>query len=247
MEKELISIIMPVYNAEKYLDRAINSVINQTYTNWELICINDASTDGSLKILEKYKSHKIKVESLPKNSGTATARNLALKMAKGRFIAFLDADDYYHEKKLEKQIEFMKSNNYAFTFTSYAFVKKSGAIKNVNVPKELDYKNYIKNTLLTTVGVMIDTEKINKNSLNMENYKLAEDTRTWIKILKQGEIAYGLNEVLAYYTQNPTSKSYNKIKAACAVWKVYRNELPAIKVLWYFSCYAVNAIKKRFI
>ena len=245
MEKELISIIMPVYNAEKYLDRAINSVINQTYTNWELICINDASTDGSLKILEKYKSHKIKVESLPKNLGTATARNLALKIAKGRFIAFLDADDYYHKKKLEKQIEFMKSNNYAFTFTGYAFVYENGFEKKVRVPKRLHYKDYLKNTILNPIGVIIDTEKINKSLLVMENCDLAEDTRTWIKILKQEETAYGINEVLAYYTQSSYSKSHNKIKAAMAVWKIYKKELPIIKASYYFGCYAINAIKKR--
>lgn len=245
MENELISIIMPVYNEEKYLKRAINSVISQTYTNWELICVNDASTDNSLKILKEYEAEKIKVYSLNKNSGTAVARNFALTKAKGRYIAYLDADDYYCNTKIEKQIKFMQNNNYAFTFTAYAFVNEKGKEKIVNVPKALDYKNYLKNTKLTTIGIMIDTRKINKQLLQMPNYKLAEDTKTWLKILKKGYIAYGLNEVLAYYTQWKGSKSNNKIKTAQATWKIYKEEMPLIKSMYYFICYAINALIKR--
>ena len=143
MKDELISIIMPVYNSEKYLERAIESIINQTYTNWELICINDASTDGSLEILKKYINEKIKVKSLDKNSGTAIARNEALKMAQGRYITYLDSDDYYDSKKLEKQIKFMIENNYAFTFTAYAFVNKVGKVTRITIPHKLTYNNSI--------------------------------------------------------------------------------------------------------
>lgn len=245
MKDELISIIMPVYNSEKYLERAIESIINQTYTNWELICINDASTDGSLEILKKYINEKIKVKSLDKNSGTAIARNEALKMAQGRYITYLDSDDYYDSKKLEKQIKFMIENNYAFTFTAYAFVNKVGKVTRITIPHKLTYKEYMKNTKLTTNAIMIDTKKINKNNLYMENLKIAEDTKTWLKILKQGEIAYGLNEILTYYMQWKNSKSKNKIKSANAVWKIYTKEVGTSKAIYYFTCYAVNAIKKR--
>lgn len=242
---ELITIIMPVYNSEKYLERAIKSVINQTYKNWELICINDASTDNSLQILKKYESNKIKIKSLKKNSGTAIARNEALKIANGRFIAYLDADDYYNCKKLEKQIKFMKINNYAFTCTSYSFINENGETKQIRIPQKLTYKEYMKNTRLIPTAIMIDTEKIKKSNLYMENLKIAEDTKTWLKILKNGEIVYGLKENLAYYMQWENSKSKNKIKAANAVWKIYKGEVGRIKAIYYFIWYAFNASKKR--
>ena len=246
MNEELVSVIMPVFNDEQYLEEAIQSMKKQTYTNWELICINDASEDNSLNILAKNKSDKIKIISMQKNSGSALARNEGIKIAKGRFIAYLDADDNYNENKLKKQVEFMQKNNYAITYTDYAFVYKNGKIKNVKVPKELTYTKYLKNTMITSVGVMIDTNKINKQNLYMENRKLAEDTKTWVKILKHGVTAYGLNEVLGYYRQGKNSKSNNKLKAAKAMWEIYKEEnIPIIKSCYYFLCYSYNAIKKR--
>lgn len=243
--EELITVIMPVYNSEKYLERAIKSVINQTYKKWELICVNDASTDNSLQILKKYESDKIKVKSLEKNSGTAIARNEALKLAKGRYITYLDSDDYYDYRKLEKQIKFMQHNDYAFTCTSYSFINEDGKTKQIIIPQKLTYKEYMKNTRLIPTAIMIDTEKIEKNKLYMENIKIAEDTKTWLRILKKGEIVYGLRENLAYYMQWENSKSRNKIKAAKAVWEIYKEEVGRIKAVYYFGWYAFNACKKR--
>lgn len=246
MRNDLVSIIMPIYNEEKYLEEAINSVKEQTYTNWELICIDDASTDNSHEILEQNKMEKIKIISMKENYGSAIARNEGIKLAKGRFIAYLDADDYYDKNKLKKQIEFMKSNNYAITYTGYAFIYQNKKIKKVRVPKKLNYTKYLKNTMITSLGIMIDTKKIDKRKIYMEDRKLAEDTKTWIKILKQGEIAYGLNEILGYYRQGKNSKSNNKIKASKEVWKIYKEEkIPIIRALYYFTCYSFNAIRKR--
>ena len=125
MNNELVTIIMPIYNEEKYLQEAIQSIVEQTYVNWELICINDASTDQSLELLNQYKSDKIKIISLQKNSGSAIARNEGIKQAKGRYIAYLDGDDYYHKNKLEKQLTFMQKNQYAITYTGYAFFNEN--------------------------------------------------------------------------------------------------------------------------
>lgn len=246
MKDELVSIIMPIYNEEKYLEQAIKSVKKQTYENWELICIDDGSTDNTMEILNKHKSDKIKIIKLSQNSGTNNARNKGLDIAKGRYIACLDADDYYHKEKLKKQIEFMQNNNYGMTYTDYAMVYEDNKIKHVKVPEKLDYIEYMKNTMIATSGIMIDTNKIAKQNLYMENLVLAEDTKTWLKILKTGHVAYGLNEELGFYRQRKNSKSHNKIKASKAVWDIYMNEeIPKIKAIYYFLCYAFNAIKKR--
>lgn len=246
MNNELVTIIMPIYNEEKYLQEAIQSIVEQTYVNWELICINDASTDQSLELLNQYKSDKIKIISLQKNSGSAIARNEGIKQAKGRYIAYLDGDDYYHKNKLEKQLTFMQKNQYAITYTGYAFFNENKKIKHVKVPTKLTYKDYLKNTMITSLGIMIDTTRIPKEQLYMQDLKIAEDTKTWLNILKQGEIAYGINETLGYYRQGKNSKSNNKIKATKAVWNIYINEeIPKTKAVYYFLCYVLNAIKKR--
>ena len=169
MRDELVSIIMPIYNEEEYLEQAIKSVKEQEYENWELICVDDGSTDKSMDILNKHKSNKIKILELSKNNGTGIARNKALDMAQGRYIAYLDADDYYHKEKLKKQVEFMQKNNYAITYTDYAMVYADNKIKHVKVPEKLNYIEYMKNTMLTTLGIMIDTKKIDKANLYMED------------------------------------------------------------------------------
>lgn len=246
MRAELVSIIMPIYNGEKFLEQAIKSVKKQSYENWELICVDDGSTDNSMAILNKHKSNKIKIVKLSQNCGTNRARNKALDLAQGRYITYLDADDYYHREKLKKQVEFMQKNNYAITYTDYAIVYEDNKIKHVKVPKKLNYIEYMKNTMITTLGIMIDTNKIDKTNIYMENLALAEDTKTWLKILKTGKIVYALNEELGFYRQSKNSKSHNKIKAAKAVWNIYMNEeIPKIKAVYYFFCYAFNAIKKR--
>ena len=246
MRDELVSIIMPIYNEEEYLEQAIKSVKEQKYKNWELICVDDGSTDKSMDILNKHKSNKIKIVELSKNNGTGIARNKALDMAQGRYIAYLDADDYYHKEKLKKQVEFMQKNNYAITYTDYAMVYADNKIKHVKVPGKLNYIEYMKNTMLTTLGIMIDTTKIDKTNLYMENLELAEDTKTWLKILKTGKVVYALKEELGFYRQNKNSKSRNKIKATKAVWNIYmKEEIPKIKAIYYFLCYVFNAIKKR--
>lgn len=122
MENELVTIIIPVYNAEKYIQETINTIKEQTYTRWEVIFIDDCSTDKSREIIKSNLSEKIKLIELKKHSGTANARNEGIKIAKGRYISFLDADDLWDKRKLEKQIKYMKDNNYYFTYTAFKYV-----------------------------------------------------------------------------------------------------------------------------
>lgn len=251
MNDELVSIIMPIYNCEKYVAKAIKSVQLQTYTNWELIIINDNSTDNGIdKIKEQIKSIKDKVIliNLEENRGAANARNIAIDKACGRYIAYLDADDLWEKEKLCKQIKFMQKNNVAFSYTSYTRITEKGTlVKTVTVPAKTNYKNLLKNTIMLTSTIIIDTKMISKEKIKMPNLKITEDTQTWLNILKSGVVAYGLSENLAQYRQRKNSTSSNKIKSIKGMWKVYRKyqKMSIGKSLYYTMFHIINAIKKR--
>lgn len=251
MKEELVSIIMPVYNCEKYVTKAIKSVQEQTYTNWELIIVNDCSTDNSIcKIEEQIKSIKNKVTliNLAENKGVANARNIAIDKACGRYIAYLDADDLWEKEKLYKQINFMKINNIAFSYTSYSRTKEDGSLlKTVEVPGKTNYKDLLRSTIMLTSTIIIDTKTISKEKLKMPNLKISEDAQTWLDILKSGVVAYGLNKNLAQYRQRKNSTSSNKIKSVKGMWKVYRKyqKMSISKSLYYTMFHIINAIKKR--
>ena len=250
MKEDLVSIIVPVYNVEAFIEETIKSVLNQTYKKWELILVNDKSNDKSADIIsENYLQDNIRLINLEKNSGAAIARNVGIEEAKGKYIAFLDADDLWQKEKLEKQIKFAKKNNYDFTFTGYEFMnengKKTGKI--VNVPETLSYKQALKNTVISTSGVILNVEELGKDLIKMPNVRRGQDTATWWKILKTGKIAYGLNEPLHFYRKNKKSLSSNKFIALKRTWNIYRKveKIPPIKSIYYFIFYIINAIKKR--
>ena len=141
-----VSIITPVYNSEKYLKDTIESVLNQTYTNFELILINDKSKDSSIDICNSYKDDRIKIIDLPENVGVCMARNIGIKSASGRYIAFLDSDDVWDSKKLEKQISFMKKINAGISCTEYERVdEKLNKIGYIKIKEKISYSYMLKN------------------------------------------------------------------------------------------------------
>lgn len=249
MEKDLVSIIVPIYNTGKIIYETIDSVKNQTYTNWELILVNDCSTDDTNKYLESIEDSRIRVINLEKNQGAAIARNTGIDIARGKYIAFLDADDLWVREKLEKQINFMKQNNYAFTFSGYEFANERGigTGKVVHVPHKINYKQALKNTTISTCAVILDVEKLGKDLIKMPNIRRGQDTATWWKILKAGNEAYGLDESLFLYRRSNNTLSSNKIKALKRTWNLYRKveKLSIFKSVYFFSCYVLNAIKRR--
>lgn len=251
MEKELISIIVPVYNAERFLKDTIETVKQQTYTNWELIFINDCSLDSSVEIIENEmrKNSKIKLLQLENNSGTAIARNTGIKEAKGRYITFIDADDIWNKEKLEKQIKFMQENNCAFSFTSYEFANEEGIGngKIVRVPHKINYKQALKNTTIWTSTVMFDVKKLGKELIQMPNVKRGQDTATWWKVLKKIDYAYGIDEILSYYRRTNNSLSANKLIALKRTWNLYRNveQLNVFYSFYNFCWYILNAVRRR--
>lgn len=248
MEEELISIIIPLYNKEKYIEETIDKIKKQTYKNWEIIIIDDASTDKGRKICEKYVDKKIQLITLEQNSGPAITRNKGIELAKGRYICFNDADDYWKENKLERQIEFMKDKDCAFSYCEFQYINEQGKAKNkkTKIQKVVDYKRALKNLRILTSTVMIDLKKIEKDLIKMPDV-LSEDVATWWQILKEGYKAYGLQECLVHYRVTKDSLTSNKFQAARNRWKLYRcfEKLSIIRSTYYFAHYAWNGIIKR--
>lgn len=249
MEESLVSIIVPVYNAEKFIKDTIQTVKNQTYQNWELILVDDFSTDNSVDIINKNIEERIKLVKLEKNSGAAICRNKGVEKAKGRYIAFLDSDDLWRKEKLEKQLEFMREKKCSFSFSGYEFANSEGKPngKIVNVPSKINYKQALKNTTIWTSTVMFDISMLSKEVIEMPNIRRGQDTATWWKILKTGVEAYGLNENLSIYRRSNGTLSSNKLQALKRTWNLYRNveKLNIFSSLYNFCFYCFNAIKRR--
>jgi teichuronic acid biosynthesis glycosyltransferase TuaG len=249
MNTPLVSIITPVYKAEEFIEETIQSVMKQTYSNWEMVLINDQSPDNSKEIILSLAAQdsRIRLVDLPENSGAAIARNTGIEAAHGEFIAFLDSDDLWHPQKLEKQIKFMLDNDYAFSFTAYELIDEDGdkMDKIVSVPQEINYHALLKNTIIGCLTVVLNRSKIGE--IKMLNIRTRQDFVLWLDILKRGNTAYGINEPLAYYRKVEGSISSNKIKTAKRNWQVYRKieKLSLGYSAWCFMNYAYNAVKKR--
>lgn len=250
---KLISIIVPVYNAGKYIEETIHMVEKQTYTEWELILIDDLSTDDSRQVIKKCieagkHKEKIRLIEKEKNEGAAMARNTGIDAAKGRYIAFLDADDIWMTDKLQKELAFMEEKQAAFVCTSYEFgdERARGTGRIVHVPKTLTYRKALSRTVIFTTTVLLDTEKTGKELIHMPLVK-SEDTALWWKLLRNGFTAYGLDEVLAIYRRPSKSLSSNKWEAIKRIWHLYRQEerLSLFQSARYFVFWALRATIRR--
>lgn len=248
----LVSIIVPVYNVEKFIVETMDCVRRQSYTNWELLLVEDGSTDGTKQVIEEYlqktADERIRVIEMPVNGGAAKARNTGLLQAKGRYIAYLDSDDLWESVKLEHQLAFINAQNAAFSFTGYEFADENGKGlgKIVRVPATLNYRQALQNTTIFTTTVIFDTTRISKELLEMPRVK-SEDTALWWKVLKNGYIAYGLDENLAKYRRVGKSLSSNKLEALRRIWNLYRKVegLGLFESMWNFCFWAVRAVVRR--
>lgn len=244
-----ISIISPAYNASKYIAEMIDSVIAQTYQNWELIIVNDCSRDNTAEIVRQYLKREPRVHLIEhtENGGAARARNTALNAASGEYIAFLDCDDQWMPEKLERQIYFMQENDYAITYTGYQLYNSDTEQKGkiIKAKRQMTANAIYKDTSIACLTVMI-----NRNitgDFRMPLIKHTEDNVTWQEILNRGFIAYGLQENLALYRVSHTSMTGNKIKAAREQWNTYRKyyNFSPIKSAYYFCHYAFNVAKRK--
>ncbi|WP_415902812.1 glycosyltransferase family 2 protein [Neptuniibacter sp. QD29_5] len=243
----LVSIITPVYNSSDFILDSIKSVVNQTVEDWELILVDDCSSDSTAQIIKNYAltDSRVKFFQLEKNSGAAVARNFAINEARGRYIAFLDSDDLWHEEKLSKQLSFMQDNQVAFTYSSYQQIDEEGnSLSEISVPSKVGYKQLLKTNVIGCLTVIYDTEMIGKHEMPL--IRKRQDFGLWLKLLKTVDYAYGIKEPLAFYRVRKGSISSNKLSAAKFTWDLYRKIecLPLHKALYYFSCYAIGGIAK---
>lgn len=247
-----VSVIVPVYNVQEYIAETIDCVRNQTYDDWELLLVNDCSTDSTVKVIEEYLQHnpdeRIRLIQQQENGGAAKARNTGLARARGRYIAYLDSDDLWEREKLSHQLAFMEEKGAAFSFTGYEFADETGRGlgKVVRVPAVMNYKQALKNTTIFTTTVMFDTARIPRELLEMPQVK-SEDTALWWKVLRNGYPAYGLDENLVKYRRVGKSLSSNKLEAVRRIWNLYRKVegLGVLQSMWNFCFWAVKAVARR--
>jgi len=245
----LVSIVIPVHNAERFIGPAINSVMSQTYENWELLLINDGSKDQSGPIIDKFAEENARILAFhTPGLSAAEARNIGTKNANGRFLTFLDADDLWLPNKLEHELRLMKEKDVAFVFTGYEFADENGigTGRIVRQPEILKYEDALKNTTIFTSTVMFDMEKTGRDLLYMPKVK-SEDTALWWRVLKSGFDAYGLDENLVLYRRAGKSLSSNKLEAVRRIWNLYRKveKLSIAKSIYYFFFWGWNAVVRR--
>jgi glycosyltransferase involved in cell wall biosynthesis len=245
-----VSIITPLYNCEDIIRETIGSVLAQTYPHWELIIVDDVSTDNSREVVKEYvaKDKRIKLIELSENGGAAIARNKGIEFAEGRFIAFLDSDDLWKETKLEKQVNFMLENDYAFTCTDYEqLVDDTKKIKLIIKARvKADYRIVIRYNPIGNSTVMYDTLKMGK--VHIPEVRKRNDYALWLKILRIEKYVYGINEVLATYRIRKKSLSRNKVKLIKHQWYVYRkleklNFFKSLYILWFVIMTKIFRIK----
>lgn len=247
----IVSIITPAYNAEKFLSDTISSVQSQTFQNWELIIVDDCSTDNTNVLANDYAKEdgRIKIIKAPKNGGVAAARNIGLEYAQGEYIAFLDSDDLWKPSKLEKQLTFMKEKGCVLSYTDFQkFNFDDGSLgKVIRCPKKMRANDILKNTAIGCLTVMVDKKQAGE--FRMPSLNHTEDNCTWYHILKNtNQTAYNLGEVLSLYRDGNASMTKNKGKSAKQQWQTYRNyfKFSRMKSAYYFSWYAFNAILRHF-
>lgn len=221
--EELVSIITPTYNSAKYIKETIESVLNQTYSNWEMIIVDDDSKDNTQDVVEQIKDKRIKYIKLSENSGAAIARNTAMKNASGKYMAFLDSDDIWKKDKLDKQLKFMKENNYNFTCTAYEKIDENGkSLNKIFSPKKrADYNRILLDCPVGNSTVMYNVDNLGK--FEVPNIRKRNDDALWLQILKKEKFIYGMTDILMKYRVRSNSISSNKFSLIKYHWQLYRD------------------------
>lgn len=244
-----ISVIMPVFNAERFLKESIDSVLNQSYKDFELILIDDCSKDSSYEILCEYKKNddRVRVFKNDVNKGVSYTRNFGVSKAKYDYIALIDSDDMWDKEKLKKQVNLISL--YVDTdlcYTGSAFIDTNSVRSNFvfNVPIEVSYEKLLKQNVISCSSVLIKKRWLIKYPMSFDN--MHEDFAVWLSILKNGGKARGINEPLLIYRVDRNSKSGNKFKSMKMTYRVYKFiGLNVFQRLYYMFFYAVSGIKKH--
>ncbi|MDG2748329.1 glycosyltransferase family 2 protein [Vibrio parahaemolyticus] len=242
----LVSVIMPTYNSAGTVVESIQSVLSQTYKNWELIIVDDRSTDNTWQVIQTYadKYDNIRIYQNKENLGAGASRNFAIKKARGRFIAFLDSDDLWTEDKLAEQIPFMLENNYPLTYTHYSRFNSEEELSVVTAPEYTTYKKLMYSNVIGCLTAVYDTQKLGKRYMPL--IRKRQDMGLWLDILKETPKAYCLPKPLAKYRMD-SGMTANKFSVLSYQWKFYRDVvgLSLPRSLFTFSVYAVKGTMKH--
>lgn len=246
----LVSIITPMYNSARFISFTIESVLNQTYQNWEMIIVDDCSTDDSKEIVKRYmkevkdtkntkREKRIKLVELKENVGVSKARNKAIEIAQGKYIAFLDSDDLWKKNKLKKQINFMEDNNFSLSFSGYEKINERGEKldKIIKIPDKINYKKLLHSNYIGCLTSIYNAEQLGKHYVDPKLAK-SEDYELWLRIIKKAGYAYGIQDNLAEYRIVGNSLSSNKLNMLKHNWILLRDieKLSLISALYCTSC-----------
>ena len=245
-----VSIVMPNYNCGKFIKETIESVINQTYSNWEILFVDDCSTDNSLEIAKSFNDERIKIFKNEKNSGAAFSRNKALREASGKWIAFLDSDDIWAKDKLEKQVAFMKKNGYVFSYTQYNEINSNSEEigKYVTGPKSISKRRFFNYCWVGCLTVMYNRDIVGLIQINNAIAK-RNDYALWLKVCKKAK-CYLLPKILASYRRREGSISHHKktklIKHHYRLFRIGEGNNPLLALWRTFKNLFYGVIKKTF-
>ena len=251
MMSDLVTVITPMYNSGKYIEETLESVISQTYENWEMFIIDDGSSDNCVEVVNGYKNFddRIKLIINEENQGAALSRNIGIREANGRYIAFLDSDDLWVPTKLEEQINFMSKNQLALSYSSYEKIDEFGNhIKNINVVNtQTTYHNLLKSNYIGCLTAMIDLKMMEQKKIYMPNITTRHDHGLWLDIVRKGFNVSGNPKVLAKYRYRKGSISFSKFKSGYYQWKLYRDveKINLLSSIYYMVCWAWYGSLKR--
>lgn len=250
-EKDRVSVIIPIYNAEKYVEKTLASVFAQSYRNIEIVLVDDCSKDKSAEIIAQLKKQHPEIIYFlqPKNMGAGAARNKALELATGQYVAFLDSDDLWLPEKTARQLALMKDKKSPFSYAAIEMMDESGKTikKKRNIKETCDYRYLLHNTVIATSSVIIDRNEL--GDFRMPLRRGGQDYATWLKLLRGGVVACGINEVLVRYRVGNNSLSSNKFKSVKQVWEIQTQDeqINPILAMFHVGCFAFNALKKYMI
>lgn len=244
--ESVVSIIMPMFNAGNFIKESIDSILNQTYRNFTLYLIDDCSTDNTLEIVNLINDSRIVILESSKNEGVSESRNKALRSTQSKYIAFCDSDDLWHREKLQKQIAILESGQYDIVGSWYSKFTDNNSEKNkiVKSPEIITFSDMLKSNRIGNLTGIYNAHKLGKvlqKKIGHEDYVM------WLAMIKKSQVAYIIQETLAFYRVGNTSLSSNKIKACSWQWRIYREELnlTICKSLYYFVWYVFIALTKR--
>ena len=246
---DVVSVIIPVYNADKFIKDTVLSAVRQTYKNMEIVIVDDRSTDKSKQIIEELNNiyPNIVYHLQDENGGAGIARNTALDIAKGRYVAFLDSDDLWAPEKTELQLDLMQKERAYFSYTAIEIIDEYGNVikKKHDIKDKVSYDFLLKNTIIATSTVIIDRGR--KGDFHMHLRRGGQDYATWLKLLRQDEVAYGINKALTKYRIRKDSLSANKLDSIRQVYEIQTIDegINELKSTFNTLCFIINAIKKH--